>query len=71
MLEARVEHLPQTAETEGSRRLTGVPAVETIPPDVEVVAHKTRKRLTVGYKIRVIETVAELKANGSSSIIAS
>jgi transposase-like protein len=42
--------------------------VESIPPDVEVVAHKTRRRLTVGYKIRVIETVTELKANGSSSI---
>jgi transposase-like protein len=37
-------------------------------PVVEVVAHKTRRRLTIGYKIRVIETVAELKASGSSSI---
>jgi transposase len=68
MLQARLGHLPQTPGTEGGRRPTGVPGVESIPPDVEVVAHKTRRRLTVGYKIRVIETVTELKANGSSSI---
>ena len=68
MLQARVEHLPQTPGTEGGRRPTGVPGVESMTPAVEVVAHKTRRRLTVGYKIRVIETVGELKANGSSSI---
>jgi len=42
--------------------------VETKITDVEVVAHKRRRNLTVGYKLRVIETVAELKANGSSSV---
>mgnify|MGYP001575378105 CR=1 FL=1 len=68
MQQARVDHLPQTPGTEGGRRPTGVPGVESMTPTVEVVAHKTRRRLTVGYKIRVIETVAELKANGSSSI---
>jgi len=68
MLQARLEHLPQTPGTEGGRRPTGVPGEESITPVVEVVAHKTRRRLTVSYKIRVIETVAELKANGSNSI---
>jgi len=68
MLQARVEHLPQTPGMEEGRMPTGVPGIETTPTDVEVVAHKTRRRLTIGYKIRVIETVAELKANGSSSI---
>jgi len=68
MLQARVEHLPQTPGTKGGRRPTGVPGVGSMTPAVEVVAHKTRRRLTVGYKIRVIETVAELKASGSSSI---
>jgi len=68
MLQARVEHLPQTPGTEGGRRPTGVTGVETLETDVEVVARKTRRRLTIGYKIRVIEAVADLKANGSSSI---
>jgi transposase len=68
MLQVRVDHLPQTPGTQGGRRPTGVTGVESITPAVEVVAHKTRRRLTVGYKIRVIETVAELKASGSSSI---
>jgi transposase-like protein len=47
---------------------TGVSGVESMTSAVEVVAQKSRRRLTVGYKIRVIETVAELKASGSSSI---
>jgi transposase-like protein len=68
MHEARVEHLHPTPGTEGGRRPTGVTGVETKPTEVEVVARKRRRRLTIGYKIRVIETIAELKANGSSSI---
>ncbi len=68
MVQSRLEHLTQTPGTEGGRRPTGVPGEETKTPDVEVVAHKTRRRLTVGYKLRVIETVAELKSSGSSSI---
>ena len=38
MLQARVEHLPQTLGTEGGRRPTGVPSVESMTPAVEVVA---------------------------------
>jgi transposase len=68
MIQARIEHLPQTPGTEGGRRPTGVPGEASTTPDVEVVAHKPRRRLTVGYKIRVIETMAELRANGSSSV---
>jgi len=70
----RIEQLHQTPVTEGGRakgivdRPTGVTGVETNIADVEVVAHKKRRNLTVGYKIRVIETVAELKASGSSSV---
>jgi len=71
MVQARIEQLPQTPETEGGRRPTGVPGVETRTPEVEVVAHKKRRRLTIGYKIRVIETVAELKANGGTNSIGS
>jgi transposase-like protein len=68
MLQVRVEHLPQPPGTEGGRMPTGVSGVESMTSAVEVVAQKSRRRLTVGYKIRVIETVAELKASGSSSI---
>lgn len=71
MIQARIEHLSQTPGTEGGRRPTGVPGKEGTAPEVEVVAHKTRRRLTVGYKIRVIETIAELKANGSTHSIGS
>jgi transposase-like protein len=68
MIQARIAQIPPTPVTEGGRRPTGVTGVETKIGDVEVVAHKKRRRLTVGYKIRVIETVAELKASGSSSV---
>jgi transposase-like protein len=68
MIEARMEHLPQTPGTEGGRRPTGVPGEASTTPDVEVLAQPPRRRLTVGYKIRVIETLAELKANGSGSV---
>ena len=68
MMEARIEPLPQTPGTEGGRRPTGVPGEASTTPDVEVVAQNPRRRLTVGYKIRVIETVAELKAKGSGSV---
>ena len=71
MIQARIEHLSQTPGTEGGRRPTGVPGEEGTAPEVEVVAHKTRRRLTVGYKIRVMETIAELKANGSTHSIGS
>ena len=68
MVQARINQLPQTPVTEGGRRPTGVTGVETKISDVEVVVHKRRRNLTVGYKIRVIETVAELKANGGGSV---
>ena len=67
MMEARIEPLPQTPGTEGGRRPTGVPGERTTS-DVEVVVQNPRRRLTVGYKIRVIETVAELKGKGIGSV---
>mgnify|MGYP003381325903 CR=1 FL=1 len=68
MVEARIEALPQTPGTEGGRRPTGVTGGTTTTPDVEVIAQTPRRRLTVAYKIRVIETVAELKSKGSDSV---
>ena len=56
--------------TEGGRRPTGVtiePKNGGIPsPEVPAITH--RRRLTPAYKIRVLETVADLKASGSDSI---
>jgi transposase len=68
MIPARLEQYPQTPGTEGGRRPTGVPGVETIHQNVEVVAKKTRRRLSVGYKTRVIKAVADLKENGSDTV---
>ena len=68
MEQARVEQVAESPVTEGGGRPTGVTGEEPTPMEVEVVAQKRRRRLTIGYKLRVIETVAELKANGSSSI---
>ena len=64
----RKEQMSYTPETEGGRRPTGVSGVGTKLSDTEVEVRKTRRRLTVGYKLRVIETVNELKASGGSSI---
>lgn len=55
---------------EGGRRPTGVtvePGREEIPSP-EVSAHTKRRRLSTAYKIRIVETVAALRADGSNSI---
>jgi len=53
--------------TQGARRATGVP-VGAERPDPEVIAHPKRRRLTVGYKLKVINTVEELRSQGSGAI---
>jgi len=68
MVQARIEHISQPPGTEGGRRPTGVPGEETTHQDVEVVQQKTRRRLSVGYKTRVMKAVARLKETGSDSI---
>jgi len=50
--------------TEGGRRPTGVPGGEA----VEVAVPVKRRRLTVAYKIRVVETVTSLRSEGTGSI---
>lgn len=55
--------------TEGARRATGVPVGRLNHPDPEVrPAKKTRRRLTVGYKLKVIATVEELRSQGDGAI---
>lgn len=53
-----------TTGTEGGRRPTGVPVEAT----TEVKASSGRRRLTIAYKIRVVETVQALRSEGSGSI---
>jgi transposase len=50
--------------TEGGRRPAGVPGGEA----VEVAVGSKRRRVTVAYKIRVVETVASLRSEGHGSI---
>ena len=50
--------------TEGGRRPTGVPVEAT----TEVDPSSARRRLTIAYKIRVVETVQALRSEGSGSI---
>lgn len=56
--------------TEGVRRPTGVPveAERKEIPSPEVSAHTKRRRLGIAYKIRIVEAVSALRADGSDSI---
>jgi hypothetical protein len=59
---------PGTAETEGGRRPTEVPADARLRPDPEVVARSHRRNLTVGYKLKVLETVSALREQGHGEV---
>ena len=59
---------PAPAGTEGGRRPTGVPAGAADSPDPEVVARPTRRRLSVAYKLKVLETVEALRARGQGAV---
>jgi len=57
------------AGTEGGRRPTGGPAPTAgATPNPEVVAHATRRRLTVAYKLKVLDTVAGLRQRGNGAV---
>ena len=66
MLAGRLEQHSGTPGTEGVRRTTGVTGEETKQHEVEVVGKHTRRRLSIGYKLRVLKAIAELKENRSS-----
>jgi hypothetical protein len=52
---------------EGGRRLTGGP-VANAETDPEVVARPKRRRLSVAYKLKVLDTVAALRERGSGAV---
>jgi transposase len=68
MLDSQVEHQSGMTGTEGGRRPTGVPVEAGEIPTPEVRAPMKRRALTTAYKIRVVETVAGLRAEGSGAI---
>ena len=57
-----------TTATEGCRRPTGVAVVGGEIPSSEVEVRHTRRRHTIAYKIRVLETVAALRTDGGGAI---
>src|SRR4030043_402821 len=55
--------------TEGGRpRPTGVPDEMNAKIDPEVVVHLTRRRLTNSYKLKVVNMVDSLRAEGNGAI---
>lgn len=54
--------------TQGGRRPTGVPVDGRGVPTSEVEVRRTRRRHTIAYKIRVLETVAGLRTDGGGAI---
>lgn len=69
MIAQRESSTVNSTGTEGARRATGVPVERPNHPDPEVrPSKKTRRRLTVGYKLKVIATVEELRSQGEGAI---
>ena len=56
------------AGPEGGRRPTGGPAEDSSIPNSEVVPKTRRRYLTVAYKLKVLETVAELREQDQGAI---
>ena len=58
----------ESAGTEGGRRPTGGPADSGSKPDPEVVPKTTRRYLTAAYKLKVLDTVAQLREQGQGAV---
>jgi len=58
-----------TPGSEGARRATGGPGVPAAAPTgTEVPVHRSRRRLTMAYKQRVIQKVAQLRGAGNGAV---
>lgn len=75
MSHVNIEHMPQSPEATGGRRPEVASGDSGAPnaghPTSEVTAKVTRRKLTVAYKIRVLETVKSLRVEGGGSSIGS
>jgi transposase len=58
----------ESAGTEGGRRPTGGPADSGSKPDPEVVPKAVRRHLTVAYKLKVLDIVAQLREQGQGAV---
>lgn len=54
--------------TEGGRRPTGVPTGSAAAVDPEVVARPKRRRLSVAYKLKVLDTVSVLRGQAQGAV---
>jgi transposase len=61
-------HLVPSATEGGRTRPTGVADGTNAKNDPEVVAHLTRRRLTNSYKLKVVNMVDSLRAEGNGAI---
>ena len=57
-----------SAGAEGGRRPTGAPAERAISQDPEVLARPSRRRLTIAYKLKVLDVVSSLRGQGQGAI---
>lgn len=64
----KLQVTPGKAGTEGGLRPTVAPADASTKPDPEVVVRRHRRNLTVTYKLKVLETVAELREQGQGKV---
>jgi len=64
----KVIKTPESTGTKGGRRPTEVPVLEQQTPDPEVVARPPRRRLTVAYKLKVLDMVSSLRSQGNGAI---
>lgn len=60
--------MDETTETQGGRRPTGVSVDGRGIPTSQVEVRHARRRHTIAYKIRVLETVADLRTDGGGAI---
>lgn len=58
----------ESTGTKGGRRPTGVPVEAQQAQDPEVVARPSRRRLTVAYKLKVLDIVSSLRSQGNGAI---
>ena len=61
-------HLTSSGTEGGRTRPTGVPDEVNAKIDPEVVVHLTRRRLTNSYKLKVVNMVDSLRAEGNGAI---
>ena len=69
MINPKEKKSVESPGAKGARRATGGPGEQKSHPDPEVKpSTRTRRRLTVGYKLKVLAAVEELRLQGDGAI---